>query len=463
MKRENKRPNNDQAVLTISSLRNRLTQFASHITPVTLIASLLIVESIVRLANIMTSSAIKPFSIAVPDEKLQRLKQKLALADFPNEIEGVEPWSQGPPVADIKRLTSYWANEFDWREIESKLNQFPQFVAPVEVDGFGNYNIHFVHQKSSVKNAIPLLFVHGWPGSFIEATRVVSELTKAGGDDVPAFHVVAPSLVDFGFSSKNTKKGFGIDQQAEALHKLMLALGYDEYVTQGGDLGCLVTRFLAIKYGKTHIKAQHLSNTAPAEPTEASFPELHAKCQSAGLSDGELAGLGRTQKFNTEGNGYYKKQATKPQTVGYFMTDTPVGLLAWLYECLHDWVDGYQWTDEEILTWVSIYYFSKPGPAQSSFVYWAIEHHDGLGGNAFVASGQFADVPVGVSRFPGDLILLPKLWNHTLGPVVFEREHEKGGHFAAWERPDAIVQDLRDMFGRKGGAFGVVTGKTGFD
>lgn len=407
----------------------------------------------------MASTTITPFTISVPDEKLERLKQKLALADFPDEIAGVEPWTQGPPVADIKRLANYWENGFDWRKVEARLNQFPQFTAPVEIDGFGSYKIHFVHQKSPIKNAIPLLFVHGWPGSFIEVTKVVGELVN-GGADFPSFHVVAPSLVDFGFSSKNTKNDFNIDQQAEALHKLMLALGYDEYVTQGGDLGCLITRFLAINYGKKHVKAQHLNNTAPAEPTESTFPDLHSKCQSTPLSKGELAGLGRTQQFNTEGNGYYKKQSTKPQTVGYFMTDSPVGLLAWIYEALHDWVDGYAWTDDEVLTWISIYYFSKPGPAAASFVYYAIEHRSL---NAFAASGAYADVPVGVSRFPGDLILLPKLWNHTLGPIVFEREHTKGGHFAAWERPDAIVGDLREMFGREGGAFGVVQGRNGFD
>ena len=199
-------------------------------------------------------------------------------------------------------------------------------------------------------------------------SKILPELVK-GGQDFPAFHVVAPSLVDFGFSSPSNTKDFNIDQHAETCHKLMLALGYDEYVTQGGDLGYVISRFMAIKYGTDHVKAQHLSNVAPAEPTAESHPELHARVKYPALTVRELDWLTRTQKFNTEGNGYYKKQATKPQTVAYFMADSPIGLLAWIYGALHDRVDGYNWTDDEILTWISIYYFSRLGAAATNFAY----------------------------------------------------------------------------------------------
>lgn len=228
---------------------------------------------------------------------------------------------------------------------------------------------------------------------------------------------------------------------------------------QGGDLGYVTARFLALKYGPTHVRAHQVSNVAPAEPKEDSHPELYAKCQSTPLTPGELAGLGRTQWFNTDGNGYVRKQATRPQTVAYFMADSPVGLLAWIYEKLHDWVDDYRWTDKEIVTWISIYYFSKAGPAATNYIYYALEHRDP---NVFAAAQEYSEVPIGISRFPKDLILLPKLWNHTLGPVVYEKEHPKGGHFAAWEQPDAVVSDLRTMFGKDGGAYSVVTGKSGY-
>jgi pimeloyl-ACP methyl ester carboxylesterase len=404
------------------------------------------------------SSSITPFKISVTDERLAGLQQKLALTDFPDECVDAVNWCHGPPLSNVKRLVNHWNNAFDWRAAEAALNKFPQYTTQIEIEGFGRHDLHFVHQPSQVKNAIPLLFVHGWPGSFIEVTRMLPHLVQGGGD-FPAFHVVAPSLVGFGFSSASNRKDFGIDQQAEAVHKIMLALGYTEYAVQGGDLGYLVSRFLALKYPK-HVKAHHISNAAPAKPTADSHPELHAKVENTQLSASELEGLGRTEYFSKEGNGYYKKQATKPQTVGYFMADSPVGLLAWLLETFHDWVDDYKWTDDEILTWVSIYYFSRAGPASSNYIYYAIEHADV---SPFVAAQKYSEVPLGISRFPKDLILLPKLWNHTLGPIVFEKEHQKGGHFAAWENPGAIVDDLRTMFGKNGGAFNVVAGKSGYN
>lgn len=149
-------------------------------------------------------SSITPFKIAVPEDKIKNLKQKLALANFPDEVPDIEPWSHGSPLSDIKRLAHYWENGFDWRAAEANLNKFPQYIAPISVQDHGTYDIHFVHQPSTVKNAIPLLFLHGWPGSFIEVTKILPELVK-GGEDFPAFHVVAPSLIDFGFSSASKK------------------------------------------------------------------------------------------------------------------------------------------------------------------------------------------------------------------------------------------------------------------
>ncbi|KAH8588636.1 epoxide hydrolase [Bisporella sp. PMI_857] len=402
-------------------------------------------------------SSIAPFKIAVPEDKLNRLKQKLALTDFPSEVLGAQPWSHGAPLSDVKRLALHWENDFDWRAVEIRLNELPQYTTNIDVQGFNTYDIHFIHQPSIVKTAIPLLFLHGWPGSIIEVTKILPELIK-GGKDFPAFHVVAPSLIDFGFSSASNKKEFHSEQHAEAYHKLMLALGYTEYVVQGGDLGYGIARFLALSYGPEHVKAHHVNCVAPAQPTATEHPELHAKVQATPLTSSELAGLARSEEFSKEGNGYYKQQSTRPLTTGYFMQDSPVGLLAWIYEKLHDWSDNYFWTDDEILTWVSIYYFSRPGPAATSYIYYNNEHRDP---GMFAAVQKYSVVPLGISRFPKDLILLPKLWNQTMGPVVFEKEHESGGHFAAWERPDAIVDDLRTMFGRAGGAFNVVKGHSG--
>jgi hypothetical protein len=209
---------------------------------------------------------------------------------------------------------------------------------------------------------------------------------------------------------------------------------------------------MAKKYGPSQCRAFHTNTASPSEPKAETHPELHAKIQSTPLSEPEKQGLARAAHFSSEGMGYYKQQATKPRTLGFSLRDSPVGLLAWMYEKMHDWSDGYDWTDEEILTWVSIYYFSTAGPDASSNVYYEMEHGQPP---PFAAAADYVNVPLGISRFSKDLILLPKLWNHSLGPVVFEGEHEGGGHFAAWERPDAIVQDLRIMFGRNGGAYGI--------
>jgi hypothetical protein len=174
---------------------------------------------------------IKPFKIAVPDESINKLKQKLALTTWSDEVEDEEPWVRGPPLADMKRIAKYWENGYDWRKHEADLNKLPHFTTKIAIDNFDTYDVHFIHARSSVKNAIPLVFAHGWPGSFIEVIKMLPELTK-GGKDFPAFHVVAPSLIDFGFSAAARKKGFTCDQHAETCHKLMLKLGYNEYGKQ---------------------------------------------------------------------------------------------------------------------------------------------------------------------------------------------------------------------------------------
>lgn len=255
----------------------------------------------------------------------------------------------------------------------------------------------------------------------------------------------------------------------------MQALGYDEYREfnttfkgniwwspigiQEGDLGYTIAPFMALKYGPKQCKAHHISTAAPAEPTAISHPELYAKVKDTPLTNAELAGLGCSDWFGKEGNGYYWQQATKPQTIGYSMMDSLVGLLAWICVKLHDWTDNYAWTDDEVLTWVSIYWFSTAGPAANNNIYYDNEHKQPP---TFPAVQVYIDVPLGIARFPKDLILLPKLWHHTMGPILYESEHESGNHFAAWERPDAIVANLRAMFGKKCGAYDRVTGKNGY-
>ena len=242
----------------------------------------------------------------------------------------------------------------------------------------------------------------------------------------------------------------------------MLALGYPKYVTQGGDWGSLITRGLALVHPEA-CRANHVNLAFPQAPSyNQPILALQFLLQAGvtGFSKDEKEGFERSKDFQKEGMGYYSLQSTKPQTIGYSQADSPVGLLAWIYEKLHDWTDAYPWTDDEVLTWVSVYAFSTAGPAAASRIYYEVSHNTELSGKV---RGWIGGPKLGVARFREELVLMPKLWNKTMGNLVFESEYEKGGHFAAWERPDAIVSDLRTMFGRGGGAFGVVEGTDGYD
>lgn len=394
------------------------------------------------------SEDITPFTLAIPDSALEQLKNKLSNATFPSESDFSDDRDYGVSLSDVKRLTEYWKDGFDWRSYEAKLNKIPQFTTNISVDGYEELNIHFIHQKSSRPNSIPLLFVHGWPGSIVEVTKIIQSLSEPKGDDVPSFHVVAPSLPNFGFSDKVTKKAFGLKQYAETMHKVMLKLGYDKYVTQGGDWGYMVTRAISLHY-PDHCLAVHV-NVMPARPTLWRSVWLAAKYYLGLLSEDEQKGLFRSFWYLKHSSGYMILQSTKPNTIGFALADSPVALLAWVYEKLQEWTDEYPWTDQEILEWISIYYFSRAGPASSVTIYYELigKQKDEL----TKIAEYIPNVPLGISLFPKDVIVPPKSWGGYLGPVVFHATHKKGGHFAAYECPDELVSDLREMFGRQGGA-----------
>lgn len=221
----------------------------------------------------------------------------------------------------------------------------------------------------------------------------------------------------------------------------------------------MITRIMGLRF-PTHCLASHINMPRASPPTWTSHPLLALQHAVTPYQPRDHAGLARTKWFLEEGSGYRAEQSTKPQTLGYALTDSPVGLLAWIYEKLHDWTDGYAWTPDEILTWVSIYAFSTAGPAASLRIYYEANHNHSLG--RMRTEKYIPGVKLGLAYFPKELSVVPKSWGRTLGNVVFESEYEKGGHFAAWERPDAIAGDLRKMFGRGGAAEGVVKGKNGY-
>ncbi|KAN0088173.1 alpha beta-hydrolase [Tylopilus felleus] len=285
-----------------------------------------------------------PFRIAVSDGQLDLLRRKLELATFPDELEDAG-WKYGAPLADIKRLVARWKNGYDWRKYEKELNdELSMFTRDINVDDFGTLDIHYVHTKSTVTNAMPLLYCHGCmypsltcpsrflyerlgPGTFYEARKMIPLLT-ASSRDHPSFHVVALSLPGYEFSEAPRKQGFGFKQYAK------LSSGYNEYVTQGGDWEYVIMmEHIMYKAWHTDFLLSLASMVAP-------------------LVVKEKEGLARTEWFIKQGGGYIAEHATQPQTLGYSPTDSPVGLLAWLYEKLHVWTDDYPWEDDEALTWL---------------------------------------------------------------------------------------------------------------
>nr|AJD23154.1 epoxide hydrolase [Onygena corvina] len=409
-------------------------------------------------------AAVKPFSIAVPDSQLERLRTKLEYTDFPDELHQAD-WDLGAPLEDIKRLTAYWKDKFDWRKAEKQINKhIPQFTTDVHVVGFGNLNIHFVHQRSKVPGAVPLLFLHGWPGSFIEVSKLLPILTQ-GNPGQPAFHVVAPSLPNFGFSEGVKKRGFGIAQYAESVHAVMTTLGYEQYVVQGGDWGGIIARVMAKLY-PSHVRAVHLNFLILEPPYPWRSPLLFLQSLATlPFSQKDRAKLAVTRDYLTQGNAYMVQQGTRPQTLGYGLHDSPVGLLAWIYEKLHAWTDSYAWTDDEILTWISIYVFSRAGPAASSRIYYEFGHASIEPGNLSrfeVMTCYSPDVKFAIANFPQEILQFPMSWCRSIGDVIRETEFEKGGHFAAWEVPEALAADIQGFFGKNGQAYGVIAGASGY-
>ncbi|KAI0141734.1 alpha/beta-hydrolase [Xylariaceae sp. FL1272] len=396
--------------------------------------------------------AVRPFRIDVPSSEVEALNQKLKTSRIPDLFEA--NWERGPPSKDIQRISKYWLEEFSWRSFEKRLNQLPQYEATVTVDGFDPFPVHFIHQRSKTADAIPLLLVHGWPGSFYEMTRILPMLKESEQNGGPAFHVVVPSLPNFGFSSRIDRPGFGLRQYAETCHQLMQLLGYKQYASQGGDWGSSITLTIGAFHPES-LRAIHLNFIAGAPPPPTSPVAFIRFLTSYFLnlySTREQAGLQAAHDLLANGSGYSEIQKTRPNTIGVALADSPVGLLTWIYDKLVSWTDDYTWSPQEVCEWVSLYWFSRAGPAASAVIY-----HEAHKGEWFAKAGLSAPgVKLGFSYFPKEIFSTPRTWNSRLGDVVFEREHDRGGHFIAWEQPELLVGDLRVMFGKGGGARSVV-------
>ncbi|MBM4383673.1 MAG: epoxide hydrolase [Deltaproteobacteria bacterium] len=376
------------------------------------------------------SDRIEPFRIAATDEQLDDLRRRLRATRFP-ERECVDDWSQGIPLAYVQDLCAYWAEKYDWRAREARLNRFPQFKT--QIDGV---DIHFLHVRSPHANAMPLVITHGWPGSIVEFHKVIEPLTNPtafGGDARDAFHVVAPSLPGYGFSGKPARNGWNVQRIARAWSVLMPRLGYARYAAQGGDWGAMVTTCIGIQDPQNCLGIHLNMPIAPPDPATM-----------ADLTDKEKSALAGMQHYNDWDSGYSKEQSTRPQTVGYGLTDSPAGQAAWIVEKFWSWTDcdGHPenvLTRDELLDNVMLYWLPA-NAASSARLYWESFRTPPM---------DPVTIPVGCSIFPKEIFRTSRRWAEKRFPkLVHFNELEKGGHFAAFEQPEAFVREVRGCFGK---------------
>ncbi len=374
------------------------------------------------------SDAITPFSIEVSDENLADLKSRLSRTRWPDR-ETPDDWSQGIPLGYMQEVCDYWANGYDWRAREERLNQYDHFKT--ELDGLG---IHFMHIESPNENATPLIMTHGWPGSIVEFYKVIDGLTDPeahDGDAADAFHVVCPSLPGFGFSDKPTAPGWNIERIGEAWTVLMQRLGYRNYFAQGGDWGSTVTSAIGSKdTGNCMGIHVNMPVVAPDPETMNDLTDLEKRA---------LAGMKHYQDWDS---GYSKQQSTRPQTLGYGLADSPIGQAAWILEKFWAWTDcdGHPenvLSRDELLDNIMLYWLTNAG-ASSARIYW----------ESFNSGHRpDIDVPAGCSIFPKEIFQCSERWaKKRFTDLRYFNVLDKGGHFAAFEQPEIFVQELRNCF-----------------
>lgn len=373
---------------------------------------------------------LRPFRVAIPQADLDDLRGRLAASRWPEP--STEPgWAQGAPLDRLQRLVDYWRDGYDWRAFEARINAIPQFMT--EIDGL---DIHFLHARSPHPDALPILLTHGWPGSVIEFLKAIGPLTDPvahGGRAEDAFHVVAPSLPGFGFSGKPTAPGWNAGRIARAWSTLMGRLGYDRWTAQGGDWGAVVTTLMA-QDRAPGLQAIHL-NLPIAVPSvlDPDSPDPREREAIAAL-----------QRFTTDGFGY-RIQATRPQTIGYALSDSPAGLAGWIYEKFEAWTDSdgdpeTALTRDEMLDDISLYWLTNTAASSARLYRENAQYGMNLG---------VVELPVGVSIFPGEIFRTPRSWAEKVYPnLIHWNELDRGGHFAAFEQPTLFVQELRACFRR---------------
>ncbi len=377
-------------------------------------------------------SEVHSFSIQISDQDLDHLKQRLATTRMP-EAETPDDWSQGVPLSYASELLAYWRDEYDWRARETYYNTYPQFVTEIE-----GLNIHFIHARSEVPGARPLLITHGWPGSVVEFHKIIDPLVNPlghGGEEQDAFHVICPSLPGYGFSDKPADTGWGVEKIAEAWDTLMRRLGYERYFAQGGDWGSAVTTAIGMQ------------NKGACAGIHVNMPNARATKEALENPDeADKRALAGAQYYQQWGAGYSKQQSTRPQTLGYALVDSPIGQAMWIVEKFYEWTDcdGHPekiLSKDELLDNVMFYWWNGNG-ASSARLYWESFNV------AFSGDGpKTVELPTGCSIFPKEIVPTPRSWaEKRYTNIVYWNELDKGGHFAAFEQPELFVRELRACF-----------------
>jgi pimeloyl-ACP methyl ester carboxylesterase len=397
-------------------------------------------------STVETTTEIRPFHIDIPDAALVDLRRRIAATNWP-ENETVTDQSQGVPLAMIQQLARYWMTDYDWRACEARLNALPQFIT--NLDGL---DIHFLHVRSPHEDALPLLVTHGWPGSIIEQLKIIDPLTNPtahGGSASDAFHVVIPSMPGYGFSAKPTSTGWGPERMARAWAALMGRLGYDRYVAQGGDWGAFVVDQMGLQ-APAGLLGIH-TNMPGAVPADLDRASLAGDPPPAGLPAEERRAYQQLLRTYTQVE-YAKMMAARPQTL-YGIADSPVGLAAWLLD--HNDADGQpaaavaaaldrttsttgELTRDEVLDNITLYWLTNTG-VSASRLYWEYK------GGFFNAKG--VTIPVATTVFPGEQYQAPRSWAERAYPnLIHYNQVDRGGHFAAWEQPQLLTEELRAAF-----------------
>ena len=382
---------------------------------------------------------VEPFEIAVADDVIEDLKDRLRRTRWP-EAETVDDWSQGIPLAYVQEICDYWANEYDWRARERALNRFDQFTARV-----ADMDVHFIHVRSPEAGAVPVIITHGWPGSVVEFHKVIEPLTNPvahGGSASDAFDVVCPSLPGFGFSGKPSRTGWGVDRIADCWAELMAGLGYDRYGAQGGDWGSAVSIAIGARH-PAHCLGIHLNMVVR---THMALPDLR-KVDPAWTAEEQQAAAA-LKYFVEWGTAYNRQHSTRPQTLGYGLTDSPAGQAAWILEKFREWTDcdGHPenaLSRDELLDNVMLYWLNA-NATSSARLYWETFNPIAAGSAAQPAP---VTVPTGVAKFPMEIVPPVRSWCEPFfSDIRHWNEMPRGGHFAAFEQPELFVEDVRAFF-----------------